>query len=183
MTGARTDSHDRIVSGWEEGLYGDPCRDCGYDWSISQADAVSLVLGTPEAYRELLRGADGHERHPELSWSVVAYVCHVGDNLRIWAERLAGIARGAPRTVAAYDENLLARARAYEGVALKGAIWSLDGAVEDWNDAVGLASVNEVVLVHPELGEQTLLDVLRSNAHDAYHHQWDIRRSLQANAP
>jgi len=168
------------VSGWGEALYGDPCRACGHDWSISQEGAVTRVLGVPETYRELLRGADGHERHPELSWSVVEYVCHVGDNLRIWAERLAGIALGAPNAVASYDENLLARARVYEGIALKAAMWSLDRAVADWGDAARLATEKQVVLVHPECGEQTLLDVVRSNAHDAYHHGWDIKWSLQA---
>jgi len=38
------------------------------------------------------------------------------------------------------------------------------------------------VLVHPERGEQTVLDVVGSNAHDAYHHRWDIERSLEADA-
>ena len=28
--------------------------------------------------------------------SVAEYVCHVGDNLRIWAERLMGVVEGAP---------------------------------------------------------------------------------------
>lgn len=171
------------MSRWGEDLYGDPCRECRYDWSISQAEAVSLVLGVPEAYRELLTGADGHERHPELSWSVGAYVCHVGDNLRIWAERLAGIALGAPSTVAAYDENLLARARAYEGIALEGALWSLERAVGDWTEAVRLATEKGVVLVHPERGKQTVLDVVKSNAHDACHHQCDIERALRAHTP
>ncbi|GEM_PF-6533793 len=127
------------MSTWGGELYGDPCRDCGYEWSISQSDAVSLVLGLPENYHDLLSGADGRERHRELSWSVAGYVLHVADTLRIWAERLAGIALGAPSTVAGYDENLLAQARAHEAIALEGALWSLDRAVGDWAEAVRLA--------------------------------------------
>ena len=42
--------------------------------------------------------------------------------------------------------------------------------------------MKRVTLVHPERGEQTLIDVVRSNAHDAYHHGWDIKWSLQAGA-
>jgi HEAT repeat protein len=34
------------------------------------------------------------------------------------------------------------------------------------------------VLVHPERGLQSLVEVVRSNAHDAFHHQWDIQRAL-----
>ena len=119
------------------------------------------------------------ERHGDLSWSVVAYVCHVGDNLRIWAERLAGVALGAPATVAAFDENLLAQARVYDGVALTGALWSLERAATQWVDAVGLAAEADVTLVHPERGALSLRDVILSNAHDVAHHRWDIERSLR----
>jgi hypothetical protein len=35
-----------------------------------------------------------------------------------------------------------------------------------------------VVFVHQERGEQTILDVARTNAHDAFHHGWDIGRSF-----
>jgi len=41
-----------------------------------------------------------------------------------------------------------------------------------------LAQDNDVVLLHPERGDQTAIDVARTNAHDAFHHEWDIRRSL-----
>jgi len=103
----------------------------------------------------------------------------VGDNLRIWAERLVGISRGASPAVPRYDEALLAEARVYEDVALQGAIWSLERAAEDWQSAVDEATAAGVVLIHPDRGEQSLLDVIRSNAHDAFHHQWDIQRSIR----
>jgi hypothetical protein len=44
-------------------------------------------------------------------------------------------------------------------------------------EAVTLATERNVVLHHPERGRLTVLDVARSNAHDAYHHRWDIERS------
>jgi hypothetical protein len=86
---------------------------------------------------------------------------------------------GAVGSVVAYDSDLLARARIYEHVPVEGALWSLNRAAGDWNEAVRLALQKGVVLVHPERGEQTVLDVSRNNAHDAHHHEWDIRRSLQ----
>src|SRR5271155_5849224 len=109
---------------------------------------------------------------------VVGYVCHISDNLHIWAERLVGRASGDSRRVARYDQDLLARARRYDEIALAGALWSLDRAARDWADAVDGAHRAGVTLVHPDRGEQSLLDVVRSNAHDARPHCWDVRRSL-----
>jgi hypothetical protein len=111
---------------------------------------------------------------------VAEYVCHVADNLRIWAERLAGTVGGAPPEVGGYDENELADARHYELVPLPAATWSLSRAVADWGDVVVRSSRAGTVLVHPERGSLSLADVVRSNAHDASHHQWDIRRTLEA---
>jgi hypothetical protein len=54
----------------------------------------------------------------------------------------------------------------------------LQHATGDWLEAFDLAVDKGVVLLHPERGEQSTLDVARSNAHDVYHHEWDIRRSL-----
>lgn len=116
----------------QSALYGDPCRECGYDWSISPQEAVELVAAVSAIYADLRIGTDGYQRHPDLDWTACAYVCHVTDNLRIWAERLAGAALGGAREVSGYDENLLARARAYERVPLAGALWSLQRAALDW---------------------------------------------------
>jgi hypothetical protein len=172
------------VRQWGPVLYGNPCHECGFDWNISSQAAIGLVATMPKLYAQILAaaGSDGSERDPDLQWSARAYVCHVGDNLRIWAERLVGISRGAAPAVAPYDEALLGEARVYNGVALAGAIWSLERAAEDWQSAVDEATAAGVVLVHPDRGEQNLLDVVRSNAHDAFHHQWDIQRSLRGNA-
>jgi hypothetical protein len=167
------------MSEWGRTTYGDPCRGCGFRWTITQDDAVASVASTTAALVTLLAGADGSQTHPDRAWSVGAYVCHIADNLRIWAERLAGLAAGDPRPVARYDQDLLALARHYDGIALAGALWSLEWATREWTDAVALASAAGVTLVHPDRGEQTLLDVTLSNAHDASHHYWDIRRTLE----
>jgi hypothetical protein len=109
---------------------------------------------------------------------VGSYVCHVSDNLRIWAERLAGSGAGI-RVVAPYDENLLAVGRSYADVPLAAALWSLSRARGDWQAAAAEAPRDGVVLVHRERGEMHLEDVARGIAHDAFHHAWDIRRTLE----
>lgn len=168
------------MSDWGPLTYGNPCGQCGFPWSISTAEAVGLVTAIPAHYEQLLRGGNGSERHPGLSWSAGAYVCHVGDNLRIWAERLAVLGPGSDDPIGTYDADLLAVARAYADVPLAGALWSLSRAVEQWRDAVSRASCNQATLLHPERGPLTVDDVVRANAHDAHHHGWDIMRSIRA---
>jgi hypothetical protein len=168
------------MSEWGATVYGQPCRACGFSWQSGVGDAVVLVAEVPATYGRTLVGATGTERHPELDWSVSAYVSHVADNLRIWAERLVGIAAGAPPEVAGYDEKALARAREYQRIPLQAALWSLSRSVAGWQYAVGQTRRTGVVLIHPQRGGQSLSDVVLANAHDAFHHHWDIERSLRS---
>ncbi len=119
------------MNDWGMSVYGDPCRECGYSWAISVPHAVSLVAGVPSVYSRLLADSSGNEQHPGLSWSVVEYVSHVADNLRIWAERLVGVVAGAPSGVGNYDEAELARARNYKLIPVPAALWSLTRSVDD----------------------------------------------------
>jgi hypothetical protein len=170
------------MSDWGRATYGDPCGECGFRWTVTRVQAVATVSAAHEELARTLAGTDGRQRHPDLRWPVVAYVCHVSDNLRIWAERLAGLAGGDHRPVVPYDQDALARARRYDEIALTAALWSLERAVRDWTDAVALADGAGITLVHPDRGAQSVLDVARSNAHDAHHHCWDIRRTIDATA-
>jgi len=149
---------------------------------MGQDDAILLVAGLPAELQSLVSSADAGARHPELEWSVTGYICHVADNLRVWAERLAGIALGGNPAVSPYDENLLAAARRYNEVALVGALWSLGRAVGDWVDAVELANETGIAMLHPQRGELSLVDVVLSTTHDALHHRWDIERTLRLRA-
>jgi hypothetical protein len=167
------------MSDWGRATYGDPCSGCGFTWSVALGGAITVVADAPAAFRSVLPGADGSERHPDLLWPVVGYVCHVADNLRIWAERLAGLAAGDRRPVGRYDQDLLAEARRYPEVSLSGALWSLDRAARDWISAVVLADGVGITLVHPDRGEQPLLDVARANAHDVRHHCRDVAITMK----
>jgi hypothetical protein len=166
------------VSEWGRTVYGDPCRECGFSWSITITDAKCLVAGIPAQLAVTLDGATGDERLSQLAWTVTAYVAHIGDNLRVWAERLAGIARGGLPVVSIYDENLLAEARAYDALSLPAVQWTLQRSTDDWLDAVATAPT-DLVMVHPDRGAIDLEAIVLSNAHDAAHHVWDIERSLR----
>ncbi len=166
------------MSSWGASVYGDPCRECGFAWATTPTDTRQVVAGLPSTYGAVLADATGDERHPGLAWSVAEYVCHVADNLRIWAERLIGIAAGGPRLVGGYDETALSVARNYPSIPLQAALWSLGRSVDDWLMAVDRSDPMAALLIHPERGPQTLSEVMASNAHDAVHHRWDIERSL-----
>jgi hypothetical protein len=160
-------------------LFGQPCRECGFSWDTDLEGATAIVAGAGDRYRHLLAGASGTERHPDLGWSVTAYVCHVVDNLRIWAERVAGIALGGPRSVAGCDEDALGDVRRYEDISLPAALWALPRAADDWLTAVRMAPPG-LAMEHSAFGELTLLAAVLLTAHDTDHHAWDVERSLAA---
>ncbi len=164
---------------WGPATYGQPCRECAFDWTLALDDAARGMSALTSAYPDLLHGATGREQHPDLSWSSAAYVSHVADNLRIWTERLRGVALGATRRVGGYDESELAVARNYETIPLQAALWSLQLSSDEWIKAIDSAPSKGTVLVHPERGEMDLLDVVTANTHDAHHHLWDIERTLR----
>jgi hypothetical protein len=163
---------------WGPDRFGDPCPACGFGWALSVDEAVALVAGIPEAYCQAIDAAPGSLRHPDLDWTIGAYVCHVADNLHIWAQWLAGAALAAEVAVPGYEESLLGEARFYNRVPLHGAMWQLRQATGSWQEAVALAQSHDVVLQHETRGPQSTADVVRSNAHDAFHHGWDIGRIL-----
>ena len=133
---------------WGADLYGDPCRECGFGWKLSPAQAVASVRAVPGAYAARLAGATGRERHPDLAWTTAAYVSHVTDNLRTWAERLAGGYLAGDLAVPGYDPDLLSRARHSNEVSLAGALWSLRWAVDAWTQSAEMALARAVVLQH-----------------------------------
>jgi hypothetical protein len=67
------------VTEWGRRRYGDPCRECGYAWTITEAGAIDLVRAVPDRYAELLDGCAGTVHGAGLAWSAGAYVCHVAD--------------------------------------------------------------------------------------------------------
>jgi len=111
-----------------------------------------------------------------LAWTPAAYISHITDNLRNWAERLAGARLAAAADVPGYDPDLIAKARCYNEIASAAALWSLQHAVAAWVESMTAALEDDVVLQHATRGIQCAEDVARNNAHDGYHHLWDIKR-------
>lgn len=164
---------------WGANLYGDPCEGCGFGWSLTPRDAIRSVARLPARCQTLLVGHTGYERHPDLAWTPAAYVSHIADNLRNWAERLAGARLSGAVDVPGYDPDLVAEARHYNEIAPAAALWSLGHAVAAWTESVRAALDAGTVLRHATRGEQRAEDVARNNAHDGHHHVWDVTRILR----
>jgi hypothetical protein len=166
------------MSDWGPKKYGDPCSECGYAWTITLAESLTLLKSIPGRFREAVDGHDATAHHPDLAWSASAYVAHVGDNLRIFAERIAALDLGAYGDNVPYSPDLLAEARQYDLIPIQGALWSLDHAVADIVEAVERSEGKEVAMVIDDRGPQNLTDILRTTTHDAFHHVWDVQRII-----
>lgn len=55
------------MSDWGRRTYGDPCRECGYRWSIDQSEAIALIRSTPDQYSQLLGNSDGTTHIADLT--------------------------------------------------------------------------------------------------------------------
>jgi hypothetical protein len=163
---------------WGAALYGQPCRECGFDWLLSPAAAIGRVREASEQLRRHTASASGHERVAPRTWSVAEYVSHVADNLRNWAERLQVARLDGVMTVGGYDPDELARARGYDAIPLATATWALEVGVPIWADVAETAVAETVVLEHATRGPQHADDVARNNCHDVAHHLWDIEQIL-----
>lgn len=161
---------------WGAALYGDPCHECEFDWSLSPIDAIAFIEELPDRLAEATAGATGEERGPAGGWSVKEYVSHVGDNLRAWAERVQGARLAGDQAIAGYDPDSLANARNYATIPLPAALWSAGISAREWAPVLQQALVERVELHHATRGVQRAEDIARNNCHDAYHHLWDIRR-------
>jgi hypothetical protein len=177
---AETD--ETAENGWWISVYGDPCRECGFEWSQPPEAVIAAVEALPDRFGELLDGRLGDERPPNATWSAKAYVFHVGDNLRIFAERLEGVFAGAPDTLAAYDQDLLAAARDYEAMPVQSALWSVRAAVTTWCAATREAVGRSDTYLHAERGVLTAAEITRGPGHDALHHHWDVTRAVAGSA-
>ncbi|HEY3670862.1 MAG TPA: hypothetical protein VGN51_08005 [Acidimicrobiia bacterium] len=173
-----------VENKWWIEEWGNPCRECGFDWSQMPESVIAAVEELPAKFDALLAGCTGDETAPDAHpgqpiWSAKAYVFHVADNLRIFAERLEGVFAGAPTTLAAYDQDELAAARDYDAMSLPSALWSVRTATETWAAAARESLSRPFTYQHAERGELNAAEITRGPGHDALHHHFDVTRAVQ----
>lgn len=154
--------------------YGDPCRGCDYDWSLEAEAGRQIVSEAPARLRVLLADRTGKEGCADLQWNAAAYVVHLADVLRIWADRVAAAALGNSDPIVPYDEGELSVVRGYRRLPLVGGLWALERAVGDGIAAEQVADLAGATLNHPEQGSLGVDEVRRIMAHEIEHHTTDL---------
>ncbi len=132
----------------------------------------------PGGFAELLDGQDGSVRHRDLTWSVKAYVSHVADNIRGWAEHIRSGTAAGQTLLRPVDPDAMAAIRGYEHMSVQTALWSLKHSASIWADAIAASGDRDFEFTHPTRGQQSLAELVLTVAHDTAHHEWDIQRSL-----
>lgn len=62
LTNRMPDGEPLVIERWGAGLYGQPCRQCRFDWSITPEAALDYVRTAPQELIRRTAGAEGHER-------------------------------------------------------------------------------------------------------------------------
>jgi hypothetical protein len=164
------------------------CGECGFDWTTPIPDAIHLVQRAPERIAALF--AEGVARNVaeaetrtgtaasgSVRWSPGEYLWHLVDVVRFGTERLWTLALDAGAGFPGWDQDAMAGVRRYDGLSPTVGLRGLGMAVADW--VVAAREAPPAATVHlPVLGEMTTEDSIRRNAHEAVHHELDIRRGL-----
>lgn len=154
------------------------CAECGFSWLSDPANAMAAIERGPGRFETLLAGVAGTTAPTPGVWSPSAYVWHVSDLVRAWAERLHSLAVDPSAAWAGFDPDELARARHYDALPQVSGPWAVARSVDALQ--VSLRHVDsDTAFLHPEWGRGTVTDALRWVAHEAVHHELDVRRGLE----
>lgn len=153
------------------------CAECGFAWLTEPGAALAAVERAPGRFEALLTGVDGTVAPAPGVWSPSAYVWHVSDLVRAWAERLHCLAADPEAAWGAFDPDELARARHYDALPQVSGPWAVARSFDALQQSLEpLAS--DTTFTHPEWGMGTVADALRWVAHEAVHHELDVQRGL-----
>ena len=73
--------------------------------AVGDGDVLALLEAQPEAWRRLLRGADGSHAYAPGKWTVGEVVQHVVDTERVFAYRALRFARGDEAPLPGFDQD------------------------------------------------------------------------------
>lgn len=177
--GSIRDVTDRtpFLQGGLEWIYGgdppDRCPQCEYAWNLEFDDTLRVIRDAPGQIAGRLEGRDGTAAQSDGSWNATAYVWHLTDLARAWAERWIQISHEPGSELIGFDPDDLAKARNYRSLPTEPGLWAMREAVQMLLDATGLLSESAEFL-HGEWGRGTVADAMRWLAHEFYHHELDI---------
>jgi hypothetical protein len=156
-----------------EGRIPETCEGCQFDWSMPATRALEMIQLSPARYAELLAGRDGMAPAADGGWNATAYLWHLTDLARCWAERWVQV-RSAPGSVLVpWDPDVLADARNYRKLPTAPALWALDDSVAAFSEQCARVDF-DAGFEHGDWGRGTVADGIRWLAHEFVHHQLDV---------
>lgn len=162
------------------------CDQCDFSFDGRLGEVLTEITNAPARYAAAVRGRDARRPPAPGVWSPSAYVWHVADALRAWAERLAVVREHPGARIVPFDQDELARVRRYEELPIAGGLYALGRAVAEL-DACLRDIDPSLPLDHPEFGPGTVEDAVRWLAHEVHHHEmdieWGLRRTERAGSP
>jgi hypothetical protein len=149
------------------------CPACGFDWSIDAEDALIVIVSSPNRFEAALAGRDGMKSQADGSWNATAYLWHLTDLTRSWAERWVQISDMPGSQLVGWDPDELAEVRGYRSLPTSAGLWALRSAVEAFAEATATVTF-DTSFEHGDWGEGNVADGLRWLGHEFHHHEKDV---------
>jgi hypothetical protein len=167
-----------FLAGARTWLYGshdldDRCDRCGFEWTMTPADALALITQAPARYAALLDGRDGMAPAADGGWNATSYVWHLADLARGWSERWVLLAREPGALLAGWDPDELAAARNYRALPTVPALWALSTCTTTLVELTRRLTV-DTPFAHGDWGRGTAGEAVVWLAHEFTHHQLDV---------
>lgn len=151
------------------------CPECGYRWNTDPHEAVALVASGPQRIERTLEGRNGMARVADGSWNATAYVWHLADLARSWAERWVQIEHEPGSLLVGFDPDELASSRGYRSLPTEPGLWALRTSVAQLVDTTGRVGF-DTVFEHGDWGTGTVRDAMIWLGHEFHHHEQDIAK-------
>ena len=149
------------------------CPACGFDWSIHPADALNVIESSPGRFEDALAGKDGMKSQADGSWNATAYLWHLTDLARSWAERWVQISEMPGSRLVGWDPDELAEVRDYRSLPTSAGLWALRSSVATFVGVTAMVAP-DTPFEHGDWGIGNVGDGLRWLAHEFHHHVGDV---------
>lgn len=177
MTRERTPFLQGALEWLYEGAVPAVCGECGYAWDTTPGEAITLIETSPGRYRAAVEGMDGMTEPDDGSWNATAYVWHLADLARSWAERWHQVRAEPGSRLIGWDPDALAEVRGYRSLPTAPALWALQRAVEDLVAATADAGLDGLFL-HSDWGHGDIADAMVWLGHEFHHHEGDVNQRI-----
>lgn len=157
----------------------DVCTVCGFSWTIDLQSALVLLEHMVDRHVAVVEQRDGMAAPADSGWNATAYLWHLTDLARSWAERWVQLSASPGSRLIGWDPDDLAAVRGYRSLPTSAATWALRDAT---TTLIELTRRLDPLLEfeHGDWGNGHVTDGIRWVTHEYVHHLDDvIARSVE----